>query len=384
MFPFKTGGVLLPSLDTTYGITVRPVQHGKNSVSVPFDPVTGELVDGFDTRYKRYELQSAARRLLPAERVCNCMRLKRKDIAGVSVMQRDTGSTYYAGLTVCGSAWVCPVCAAKISERRRGELCQAVTEWKAKGNFLAFVTLTVKHSAHSKPFELLDKLLTMNDALNAGRNRVAALVPGFVGQVRALEVTHGEHGWHPHLHVLLFLESEPDLNQIHADLWKRWEALHQKAGLGRGSKKAFTVQDGSEAAKYASKWGIPEEMVKGQFKTARSAKGRTPFALLGDYLNGDKQAGALFAEFAAMFKGRRQLRWSKGLRDLLGVGHEKTDEQEAQSVDALDEKLATITDKEWAVILRHNLRALVLEVFRSGATIQEFRDLLSHYQRFIR
>ena len=31
--------------------------------------------------------------------------------------------------------------------------------------------------------------------------------PGDTADVRALEVTHGRaHGWHPHLHVLLFFE----------------------------------------------------------------------------------------------------------------------------------------------------------------------------------
>ncbi len=349
-------------------------------MSVPFDTVTGEVNDGFDARYKRYELQSESRRLLPAERVCNCMRLKRKDVSAVSVMQRDTGSTYYAGLTVCGLPWVCPVCAAKISERRRGELCQAVSEWQAKGNYLVFLTLTVPHTVHSKPFELVNKLLKINDSFNSGRKAVSFLVPGFFGQIRALEVTHGEHGWHPHLHVLLFLESKPNLLYIHRLLWGRWESLVLASGLGRPDRRAFRVQDGSEAAKYVSKWGIPEEMTKGHFKTARTKRGRTPFALLADSLLGDKQAGELFKEFAAMFKGKRQLRWSKGLRDRLGIGHEKTDEQEAQSVDALDEKLASITAKEWSVILRYKLRILVLEVFRSGGTREDFENLLNFYQ----
>jgi hypothetical protein len=253
-----------------------------------------------------------------------------------------------------------------------------VTEWKAAGKYLAFVTLTVPHSEHSKPFELVDKLLACAERLNSGRNRIAALVPCMVGQVRALEVTQGDHGWHPHLHLLLFLEQKPDLADIHVKLWKRWEALVRKSGLGTAKIGAFKVQDGSEAAKYASKWGIPEEMTKGHQKTARSKRGRTPFALLGDFARGDHQAGALFREFAAMFKGRRQLRWSKGLRALLAIGEEKTDEQEAATVDAIDEKLATISDFEWSIILRHNLRAIVLELFRAG-TRKDFENMIYAY-----
>lgn len=347
-------------------------------IKVAFDTVTGVLDDGFESRFRRWELQAAARRLLPAERVSSCFRARRKGQVGVSVFRRADSSTYFGGLVVCGAPWVCPVCAAKISERRRGELLQAVSEWKALGGHLAFVTLTVPHSAHSVAFDLLDTLLDLNRRMNSGRDRLSATVPSYVGQVRALEVTRGDHGWHPHLHALLFLNDAPDLEALHRQLWASWRGLVVGSGLGTPREAAFKVQDGSEAAKYASKWGIPEEMTKGHFKTARSASGRTPFALLGDYLAGDQQAGALFREFAAAFKGRRQLRWSPGLRKLLGIGEERTDEQEAATVDALDEKLATIMDRDWSLILRHNLRALVLEVLRSG-TVTDLRAFLNSY-----
>jgi hypothetical protein len=363
-------------LDNTYEITVHPVLDGKKNI----DTVTGEVNDGFETLFSRYQRQSAARTLCRGERVCTCMRVRRKDQKEISVMQRQDSRTYYAGLGVCGSVWVCPVCAAKISERRRAELVAAVDTWKDRGGHLAFLTLTVKHTPHSKPFELLEKLMQMVDRLKSGRNRLAVLVPGLVGSIRALEVTHGAHGWHPHLHILLFCESAVDLREIRDRLWVQWSKLHHEFGLGRASKEAFGLQDGEHAAKYASKWGIPEEMTKGQFKTAKSKAGRTPFSLLDDYLKGDKQAGALFVEFAKTFKGRRQLWWSKGLRSHLGLQQEKTDEQLAQSVEAEDRKLAGITDKQWAVILRHELRAVVLGLFRSGASLEEFNNFILMYQ----
>lgn len=346
---------------------------------VLLDTVTGEVFDGFEARYRRWELQSAARRLLPTERISACFRARRKGQIGVSVFRRADSSTYFGGLVVCGAPWICPVCAAKISERRRGELLQAVSEWRGQGGHLAFVTFTVPHSTHSVAFDLVDTLLDLNRRMNSGRDRLSATIPGYVGQVRALEVTRGAAGWHPHLHVLLFLKDAPDLEALHRQLWASWRGLVVASGLGTPAESAFKVQDGSEAAKYASKWGIPEEMTKGHFKTAKSASGRTPFALLGDYLAGDQQAGALFREFAAAFKGRRQLRWSPGLRKLLGIGEEKTDEQEAATIDALDEKLATIMDRDWALILRHNLRALVLEVLRSGSNT-DLRALLDSHR----
>lgn len=364
------------SLDIPYGITVHSLLDEK----INFDPVTGEVVSTFEKTFRRYELQDAARTLLPSERVCNCMRLPRKD-REISVMKRADSRTYYSGLTVCGSIWTCPVCAAKISERRRAELVAGVDTWKDRGGHLAFLTLTVKHSVHSKPFELLEKLMKMVDRLKSGRNRLAVVVPGLIGSIRALEVTHGRFGWHPHLHILLFCESAPNLTKIRDRLWIQWSKLHREFGLGRANKDAFGFQDGEHAAKYASKWGIPEEMTKGQFKTAKSEFGRTPFALLGDYLEGDKQAGALFSEFARTFKGRRQLWWSKGLRDRLGLKQDKTDEEIAQTIDADDIKCASITRPQWSIILRHCLRVVVLELFQSGGTLKDFANLLEVYQR---
>lgn len=344
-----------------------------------FDTVTGVVNDGFEGRFRRWELQAAARRLLPAERVFSCLRVLRKGETGFSAFRRVADSSvYFSGLAICGSSWVCPVCAAKISERRRGELLQAVSEWKARGGHLAFVTLTVPHSAHSVAFHLVDTLLEINRRMNSGRDRLSATVSGYVGQVRALEVTHGAHGWHPHLHVLLFLDQPPDFKALHRQLWASWRALVLGAGLGTPAEGAFKVQDGSVAAKYASKWGIPEEMTKGHFKTARSARGRTPFALLRDYLTSDQQAGALFREFAAAFKGRRQLRWSPGLRDLLGIGVEKTDEQEAASIDAIDEFLGRFEARDFRTVMRHHLLPLIAEIFRTG-THADVRALLDSY-----
>lgn len=38
----------------------------------------------------------------------------------------DSKTAYYVGLQTCGSIWTCPVCAARISETRRKEVCHAM------------------------------------------------------------------------------------------------------------------------------------------------------------------------------------------------------------------------------------------------------------------
>ncbi len=170
-----------------------------------------------------------------------------------------------------------------------------------------------------------------------------------------------------------------DLQALHEALWARWERLVKRSGLGTPSPGAFSLQDGSHASRYVGKWGLAEEITKANVKLARSSAGRSPFALLADYAAGDRQAGALFREFAVAFKGRHQLSWSRGLRDALGLSAEKSDEELVATVDAQDRLLCRLLDVDWRIVKRYELRGLVLEVMRSG----EWADLdrlLSRYR----
>ena len=73
---------------------------------------------------------------------------------------RTHGKAFYHGLMACGSVWTCPICAAKIAERRRVELQQALDAAKAKGWGIHFVTLTVPHGIGDDLHEILGKLST--------------------------------------------------------------------------------------------------------------------------------------------------------------------------------------------------------------------------------
>lgn len=87
-----------------------------------------------------------------------------------------------------------------------------------------------------------------------------------------------------------------------------WIDACVKSGLPSPSlDRGLTVQDGSFADKYVSKWGLESEMTKGHSKIAKIG-GMTPFALLENILEtGDARSWALFQEYASAFKGKRQL-----------------------------------------------------------------------------
>lgn len=352
------------ALGTNDGICfTTPPERTQKEIAEALDWDTGELVYNDEKRrLQRWEMQAAARPLLDHARLRQCYRVP---VDEVRVWRRPTTATYYRGLRVCGMVWACPVCAAKIAERRRAELVQAMEAHKAAGGTVLLITLTVPHSREDEPFALLDRLLKAFRSFTSGKRAWSALLPGYVGSVRALEVTHGEvNGWHPHLHVLAFLEGEVDPAEWTPVLLAQWATVTARHGLGQVNEHGLRLDDGSKAAQYASKWGLEDELTKAHLKQARKNGNRTPWALLADYAAGDKRAGALFREFFGAFKGKSQLHWSRGLKKRFGIG-EKSDEETAQErVEAADVMAARLSLEDWKLIRRHELRGVVLELLR--------------------
>lgn len=353
-----TSGGMTPYLGTIAKSPSVPSQTQKEQEN--FDLGDG---DGHFRRLFRFALQLSAREILPDFKVARCLRVPVPG-RGVAVHRREDSETYYSGLHTCGSVWVCPVCAAKISERRRLDLLAALDSAKAQGLYVSLLTLTVPHYAHTDVNHLLGMVRYLTERFWSGRSRASQDIPGYVGQVRALETTHGVNGWHPHLHVLLF-STDPHLSAYEA-LYARWSALVDYSGLGTPNRHALTFQDGSYAAKYAGKWGLAEELTKAHIKQAR-AGGRTPWAILADHYGGDSQSGRIFREFALSFKGYRQLFFSRNLRMLLEMKLEQTDEELAATVVAEDQHWP-LTFRQWSFIVKNNLRGQVLELFREGGS----------------
>ena len=350
------------------------------------DPDTGEITGGrpvfnpSEKQVERFMLQSVARKFLPKSRTDNCLRVRQGsgDVRVLKSIEHKTA--HFGGLQTCGSVWACPVCSAKIAERRRAELIAAMAAHRASGGFVPMLTLTAPHQFKDK---LADLLAKQARALRSfWSDRVAKSVfqeMGIVGQVRAAEVTHGRrsprnNGWHPHYHVLLFggasiYLARCDPNVISRWEWSlsdRWAACCVRAGLGVPSREhGLKLDHGDKAAKYVAKWGLEDEMTKGH--TKKSLHGETPFDFLRAYLadSTDKQAGALFKEFAETFKGKRQLHWSKGLKQRYAIG-EKTDIELAAVQDDSAVLLGSITIDQWRDVLAVEGRGLVLFLAVSG------------------
>ena len=148
-----------------------------------------------------------------------------------------------------------------------------------------------------------------------------------------------------------------------------WLSCLRAFGLD-GAGAAFDAQGAASAGNYVAKWGAAEELALGDRKKGRH--GRTPFQLLHDASEtGDTLASELFVEYAKTFKGRRQLVWSRGLKDLAGI-EERSDERLAEDevrraeAETTDVVVATFCTAEWKTI-RQN-RAQILQAAEHGPT----------------
>lgn len=351
-----------------------------------------------EARSARFLLQNASRRLLPDVRVAGCLR----KLAGgsyVAVLQHlETERCHFGGLQTCGSPWTCPVCSAKISERRKLEIREAVDTHVAAGGGVEMITLTVRHGRMDVLKDMMGRLRQALRSMRQHRTyKELRRDFGVLGSIRALEVTHGQaNGWHPHFHELWLFDRPLTIRQrmsLRSLLYSVWASSSVAAGLPSPNRqRGVHIQPAKSAAEYIAKWGteprweIASELAKANSKRSRSAKGRTPFDLLRDYAEGeDKQAGALFVEFARAFKGFNQVRWSKGLKAVFGIG-EASDEEIAAAQDEPARKLGKLRRRQWRLVLRqpYEGRSTVLQVAESGGfpAVQRFmRSLLLAYVR---
>lgn len=373
--------------------------HANFVYTSPAAAAAGAAFDPMAARVQRFALQSVARDILYSPdpqhrfRIETCLRARAFN-QSVNVWKSEVfGTAHYSGLQTCGSVSACPVCAAKIGERRRAEVLSAMTVHESRGGNVHLLTLT---APHQRGDVLADLLAQQSKALKRFwmDRKVKAVMAemGYIGQIRAWEVTHGRkaarnNGWHPHFHILLFTGMGVDLarfdNAQRRDwavrLYLVWAKACEGAGLGIPSfEHGLKLDDGSKASAYVTKWGLEDELIKGYSKKGRDGN-ETPFDFLRAVLadKSDTQAAELFREFARAFKGKQQLGWSNGLKALLAV-EEVSDGELAQRVEEEAVWLGQLTVDQWRDVLKVDGRSIVLELAaRSGwEAVTRYLDII--------
>jgi len=319
----------------------------------------------------RFTLQQKAGELLPKHRVSYC---QQRLIAGqttvkIMLSEGKDGSSphaHYKGLMTCGSVWVCPVCAAKITERRRLEVKRAIDLNPDKEKI--FVTFTFSHLSDWPLERSLKVFLQAYRKLRAGDPyKHFEEKYGIVADIVGLEQTYGdEHGWHPHKHDLMFSVSkltEDHVEEMRNWLSARWVKILASLGYYASDQYGVDVRIGDQAAgDYITKWGLDSELTKGPAKMGRK-ENYTPWQLLLGAVEGDQRAAALFVEYANAMKGKRLLTWSKGAREILGLNEpELTDEELAEQDQAKAVEFMAITKLQLDKVVKVGIRAELLSM----------------------
>jgi hypothetical protein len=359
----------------------------------------------------RFILFAAAKELTPYDehgersRIWHCVRTPRRDVSTIGVWhQPRTQSGTISGTQTCGSVWGCPICAAKIAERRCQEVAAAIAAHRATGGVVLAVALTFRHERGDDLADILRRFLAALRAMQSGAPWVRFRVRwGVVGAIRSTECTWGMvNGYHPHSHLLLFIEPPrildeatgelvavpdwlPDVVGFRDDLHRRWEAVAERYGFTMDAAHGVVVQstaafDAVVLAEYVAKhgeesarqrWSTAHEMTKGHVK--RGKPGRlTPWDFLRRFVGAETPNersawAARWREYLVAFRGMAQLRWSPKLRERLGLEVERSDaEVAAQQVeDAV--LLASLYLDEWRAVWRAGKVVDVLGAAASGS-----------------
>lgn len=341
------------------------------------------MKDYNETLAERFYLQACARNLLPDHRVNCCLRRIVPTKRSVELWRNShTRRAHYRNLATCSCIWICPVCAAKISEHRRKEINQAVTQSKYVGLSPILVTYTMRHNCKDLLSTSLLDLMSAYAAQTSGGGWVDIKQRHQINSyIRTIEMTHGYNGWHPHLHVLMFVDT--DLSKLSDELSQRWLQILKTIGRNGLNGIACDVRVSNDAiADYIAKWGhqpIDEQATKDKYwtmehelskATSKKAQGthRNPFQILYDSGTGDKRSAALFREYAETTKGKRQLEWSRtpNLKRAYGIV-DYTDEEIMDKHDQEAVLLARLTIDQWHAVIRNAGVCTLLQIAGSGS-----------------
>ena len=159
----------------------------------------------------------------------------------------------FSGIARCHSAWACPTCTAKVMARKGTDiacLIDALAKWEKQKAFM--VTFTLPHTQYmtcSEVYSLLLATWRMFTRAKQAKNSEGKSLGSYAAWrthfkidhfVRAYEFTHGENGWHPHIHVLYFTSDLAEVGnaeweeRLNAQWWHCAKFCRLKQLLARG------------------------------------------------------------------------------------------------------------------------------------------------------
>lgn len=384
--PITPAGLTSPRVAGDYPETDR--QEGRNSKGTA-TAEGGRLgsksikehqqVTADDLRKRLWALQRTMWKVTEYPRLRGCHRWIAGGAGAASLRWHEPGRASWGNLQTSSSVWASPLSAASISKTRAEEVTTALKTWfkQDKQHSVEFLTLTLAHDKGQSLREVWDTLayawrgITGTASWRGGaRYEGDKKRFGIAHWLKSVEVTHGKNGWHVHIHCLLFLDrnlSDDERETLENRFYERWRSAAQRKGFKAPSRKhgvriekALREKNTDALGVYMAKGALSSvaeslswEITAGQTaKEARSQDNRTPFQILdsirksGDFShkNVDVQ---LWLEWEESSLGRRQMAWSKGAKEALGV-LDLDDEEAEEAVEEPEAfEVAHVDYDEW-------------------------------------
>ena len=297
------------------------------------------------------------------DRVRKCGRVTHGGDGGNVHARLNADVAHFSGLQSCGSVWACPCCQAKIRNGRAIEISSAAGRWHVAGNAVVMATFTAPHDYGMRLSALMPVIAGGFRSVIRGRPwRRLRDDLGIAGTIRAVEVTYGSNGWHPHLHVLVFARGDlgaEGIARLAVYLRGRWAAWITGQGYriphATHGVDLQVCTSAREAGLYMAKTqdgrSPGNEMARGDMKSGRKGS-RTPLEILDDFRwTGDAEDLGLWHEYETATKGHKAITWSKGLRDIIGGLDDEQSDDELAAVEVGGEDIAIIPAEVWARVV---------------------------------
>lgn len=329
------------------------------------------------SREARWALRRGLWRVSKLDRLWHCGR-HLTDERGTAVAVKN-GGAYFTGVQACGSIWSCPVCSARIRQRRALEIERGCLAHLTAGGGIGFGTFTLPHVRTDDLGDLLGVVQSAWKSVQQNR-AVRRLFErfGITGRIRSTEITFGAwHGWHPHLHLLFFAdvaltdEQWAELRDVLADAWAsavvRLGRDRPGEVVGVTLGKVYRADVGQYLAKVQDHYGeastVGREMARGDVKKGRK-RSRTPFELAELAVQGVTPELPLWWAYERATKGRRAIEWSRGLKARFSV--EEVEDETLAAADVDGDRVLFVDGPQWGLLVKRAQETHLLDLVEQG------------------
>jgi hypothetical protein len=238
----------------------------------------------------------------------------------------------------CGRQFACPVCAARKAAKRKEEIKRLRGDSNGRWQM---VTLTLQHNNSQPLRQLLDALLRGLRTIRTRRSVRAIFDRRVSASIRAVEVTHGKNGWHPHVHLLLRTSHWSDDDR--ATLLREWlSVVDGNPAVAIKWSDPFAAKD-IERATYLSKLGAELAGVAKEPKAGH----RSPWQIARAALT-EPRFARLWTEYQEALRGRRILEFDERAKRMVAP--------ESDAEEFIREWRVTLSREEYEALARFERR----------------------------